>query len=80
MGEKKPAEPMGLAVMRERFRMASKSSVVNWEPHEVESMALTLEALAEVHRVASDLQAPTAPALFGRLVAETAIAVARVRQ
>lgn len=49
MGEKKPAEPMGLAVMRERFRLASKSSVVNWEPSDVESMALTIEALAEVY-------------------------------
>lgn len=47
MGAKKEAEAMGLAVMRERFRLAAKSSVVNWEPHEIADMALTLEALAE---------------------------------
>lgn len=39
---------MGLTVMRERFRLAAKSSVVNWEPHEIADMALTLEKLAEI--------------------------------
>lgn len=48
MGAKKEVEAMGLEIMRERFRLAAKSSVVNWEPHEIAEMALTLEKLAEV--------------------------------
>jgi len=53
MGEKKPAEPMGLAVMRERFKYAATSQCVNWEPSDVADMALTLEALAEVFEAAT---------------------------
>lgn len=54
MAEKKPAEPMGLAVMRERFRYAATSQCVNWEPSDVADMALTLEALAEVFEFVKD--------------------------
>ena len=49
MGAKKEVEPMGLAELRERFKYASTSQVVGWEPSDVASMRLTLEALVEVY-------------------------------
>lgn len=70
---------MALAVMRERFSLAARSSIVAWEPNEVADMALTLEALAGIFEVAC--RAPQwAPDQTPRWNAELAVALSRVKR